>query len=134
MQQKLQGVKIETIIKIPKDSNSKKFEYNNMNPKLKKIWKYKKFMKGLKGSFLFKWSSCPSFVGWLESHKRSMAYTSEFCGIIYAGVSQNCEVYYENGGCYRGSLYCGQRHGIGSFETEEFKFEGDWREDKVISI
>ena len=102
-----------------------------MNPKLKKIWKYKKFMKGLKNSFFIKWSNCGSFQHWIKAHNQSLGYLSEFCGKTYAGVVNFCEVFYENGNAYTGSLFKGKKHGIGAYIASEYRYEGEWKEDQV---
>ena len=98
-----------------------------MNSKIKKKIKYKKFLKSYKNKFYTKWANYSSFKIWLQTHPCTLAYLSEFCGEV-----QNCEIKYEKGEVYRGSVFKGKRHGNGIFLSCSSKYEGDWNDDKVI--
>lgn len=105
-----------------------------MSPNLTKIWKCKKLMKGLKHSFLLKWAKTPCFVAWLENHQESLGYLSEYCGRFYVGTAPNCEIIYENGDFYKGSLSQGRKHGVGIYLNHDYKYEGEWVNDIVLDI
>jgi hypothetical protein len=124
---KLQGNPVESLLKLPKATVSG--EYSKMNSKVKKTKKFKKFLKsGLKNKFLYRWANFNSFRIWLKQHPSTLGYFSEYCGEV-----QGVEVRYEKGEVYRGGLLKGKRHGKGIFLCDEYKYEGDWLDDKVIS-
>lgn len=125
LRQKLQGNKIQTTLKVPKESLSS--EYSKLNPKVKKMSKYKKFLKqGFKNKFIVQWSNYPSFQIWLQSHPASLSHLSEYCGEV-----EYTEVFYKSGKVYRGCLNQGKRNGKGILISPQYKYEGYWEKNKV---
>lgn len=128
LRQKLQGNKLETILKVPKEPRSA--DYSKLNPKVKKMRKYKKFLKhGFKNKFIVHWSNYASFQLWVQVHSPALSHLSEYCGEV-----QSAEVRYKSGKVYKGSLVQGKREGKGILTSVQYKYEGEWQNNKVISI
>lgn len=120
---RMQGQKIETLMEKPKKS-SKKFKYYNLDPEEKKVSKYKKFTKGLKSSFIAKWTNSENFKLWIQNHNPNSAHLSEHCGQVTSDG-----IFYENGDIYKGGLCGGKRNGIGILTNKDWSYEGEWKND-----
>ncbi|CAG9321225.1 AVL9 [Blepharisma stoltei] len=110
------------ILKKPK----KKSKYQNLDPRLNKLWKFKKYMKSFRMSFLYRWSSTYNFNQWMKNYPSFLASLSSF-----SNYTARIKISYENGDVYTGSVLSGKKedHGILE-ESNGNRYEGHWISDQ----
>lgn len=111
----------------------KRSKYQNLDPKLNKLWKFKKYMRGFRMSFLYRWSSTYNFNQWMHTYPTTLTALSSFSSNINTDFTSKTKIYYENGDVYTGTVVEGKRQDQGILEENDgFRYDGHWIADQVF--